>query len=269
LFDMSNTLLKNCSCPPVEIVSIPGAQGSTGAAGTNGTNGINSFAITNANLTIPTTGTNTTVSVTNASWTVVGQVVYISDGTNAAHFQVTAIQTSPPVLTINALGNTGDSSATTVINTGAMVVPSGVQGPSGFTALATNSLNTAGSQNLTNTPAQALATTLTLAGAAAHTYLLFAVVRLDYAGASFSGGQVVTLSIRRTNNTAANVQTMNLATIPTTTLTGSMGQLALVAIPYTTVGNGDTIQPFISVSATPSAGNLNVVESSISALQLS
>jgi len=265
---MSNTNPNNCACPPVEVVTVPGVQGSTGPAGTNGTNGINSYTVTTAGLTIPTTGTTVQIGVANAQWAVVGQNVFVSDGTNLANFQVTGIQISPPVLTLKALGYTGDSASTTVIASGASVVPSGVQGTAAFTPVATNNAAGSGSQNLSNTPAQALSVGLTLAGAAGKTYMLFARVRLDYVGATFAAQQAVTLTIRRTNNTAANIASSSIATQIVTTVTYGMGELSVIGIPYTTSGSGDVIQPFISVATAPGAGNLNVVEASISALEL-
>lgn len=263
-----NTLSNNCPCPPVEVVEVPGVQGSTGAAGSNGTNGINSYTATTANLIIPTTGTTVQIGVANTSWTVIGQNVFISDGTNLANFQITGIQASPPVLTLKALGYTGDTAATGTITAGAAVVPSGVQGPSAFTPIATNNAATGGSQNLSNTPAQALSVGLTLAGSAGKTYMLFARIRLDYVGATFAAQEAVTLTIRRTNNTAANIASTSVATQILTAVTYGAGELSVIAIPYTTSGTSDVIQPFVSVAATPSAGNLNVVEASISALEL-
>lgn len=197
----------------------------------------------------------------------VGQTIFISDGTNLAHFQVTALQVSPPVATIKALGNNGDSASTTVINSGASVSPSGVQGSPGFTVLGTNSAATGGSQAVSATPSQALSASLTLTGAASKTYMLFARVRLDMVGATFAAMRNVTLTLRRTNNTPANNGSTSIGTPIVTTVTYGMGEMTICA-PYTTNGSGDTLQPFISIDVVPSAGQLNVVEASISALEL-
>lgn len=267
---MSNTLAKNCSCPSPEIVAVPGAQGSTGAAGANGTNGVNAYTVTKADLTIPATGSTVDVGVANNSWNVIGQTVFVSDGLDLAHFKVTAIQASPPALTLKALGYNGDTVSTIVITSGAKVVSGGVQGSNGFTVLGTNNAATGGSQNLTATPAQALSVTLTLTGAAAKTYMLFARVRIDYAAATISATQVVTLTIRRTNNTGANMASSTMQTaIVTPTLSYTAGEIT-VMIPYTTSGVGDIIQPFVSIDsvANISAGHVNVVEASISAIEL-
>jgi len=198
---------------------------------------------------------------------VVGQFLFISDGTNLAHFQITAIQASPPVITIKALGNNGDTAATNVIANGASVSPAGVQGSNGFTVLGTTSAATGGSQALTITPSQALSASLTLVGSAGKTYMLHARVRLDYVGATFGANQTVTLTLRRTNNTAANNGSTTIQTAVVTTVTYGLGELSIMA-PYTTAGASDVLQPFISVSVAPSAGSLNVVEAAITAIEL-
>jgi len=262
-----NTVGQNCPCPSPEIVAIPGAQGATGAAGTSGTNGVNAFTVTTSQITIPATNASTVALVANASWAVVGQNVFISDGTNLANFLVTAVQISPPQLTITALGYTGDTAASGTIQAGAQVITGGKQGPVGFVPVATSSANSAGSQALTTSPAQALATTLNLAGSAGKTYVLIMRVRFDFAGATFGSNQVVTATIRRTNNTGTNIASSGIATGSPTTITGPLGEVTCFAA-YTTAGSGDTIQPFVSVANTPSAGALNVVESSIVALEL-
>jgi len=264
---MSTTNPNPCACPSPDVVAVPGVQGAPGAPGSNGTNGVNAYTVTTQNFTIPTTGSTGTVSVANVSWMVVGQFLFISDGTNLAHFQITAIQASPPVITIKALGNNGDTAATNVINNGASVSPGGVQGSNGFTVLGTNSAATAGSQNVTATPAQALSATLTLAGSANKTYLLMARVRLDMVGATFAAMRNVTLTLRRTNNTGANILSTSIGTPIVTTVTYGMGELTIFAT-YTTNGASDVVQPFISIDTIPSAGNLNVVEASITALEL-
>lgn len=264
---MSNIADKNCPCPSPEVVAVPGAQGSTGPAGTNGTNGVNSFTVTTATVTIPATASTVVASVANNSWMVVGQNLFVSDGTNLANFQVTAIQAAPPQVTLKALGYNGDSAPTVVIAAGATVSPGGVQGSNGFTVLATNSAATGGSQAVTATPSQALAASLTLTGSAGKTYLLAARLRLDYVGATFGANQVVTLTIRRTNNTAANVISTTIEAAVVTTVTYGLGELTAL-VPYTTAGASDVIQPFVSVSVIPSAGSLNVVEASITALEL-
>ena len=262
------TVLNNCGCPTPVVVDVPGTEGEPGAAGAAGTDGVNSFTVTTASLTIPTTASTVPIAVANLSWMVVGQNVFVSDGTNLANFQVTALQIAPPVATLKALGYNGDSAATVVIAAGATISPGGVQGSSAAVVLATNSQATGGTQTLTITPAQALAATLTLSGTIGKTYLLSCLALLNYVGATFAANQTVTLTLRRTNNTAADIATSTFQTAIVTTVTASVGQLSVLAVPYTTVGVSDTVQAYLSVSVVPSAGSLQVGEASITALQL-
>ena len=265
---MSDTLTKNCPCPSPEIVAIPGAQGGTGQAGANGANGINAFSATTQNFTIPATNSTVAVPVSQVAWNVVGEYLFVSDGVNLAHFQVTAIQSNPPQLTLKALGYNGDSAPANTINSGAVVVPGGVQGPTPFVPVATQNAATGGSQAVSATPTQALTATLTLSAAGAgKTYLLRARLRLDYVGATFAANQTVTLAIRRTNNTAGNLVLTTLQTAVVTTVTYGFGEIT-AEIPYTTVGVSDVVQPFVLLSVIPSAGSFNVVEASITALEL-
>ncbi len=262
------TTLNNCPCPTSEIVAVPGVQGATGAAGASGSNGVNSYTLTTATLAIPATSSTVQIAVANLSWMVVGQNVFVSDGTNLANFQVSALQASPPVATLKALGYNGDSAPAVVIASGATVTPAGVQGTAGSSVTATNSSATGGSQAVTATPAQALAATLTLTGSAGKTYLLTALVRLDYVGATFAANQTVTVKIRRTNNTAGDIATSTFMLAIVTTITYTAGQVAVIAFPYSTAGISDVVQVFVSVSVIPSAGALNVVEAAITAARL-
>ncbi len=263
-----STTLNNCPCPSSETVAIPGVQGATGAAGAAGSDGVNAYTVTTADFTIPAINATVAVSVAVLSWMVIGQNVFVSDGTNLGNFQVTALQITPPVATLKFLGYNGDSAPTVVIASGATVVPGGVQGSAASSVTATNSSATGGSQALSATPTQALAASLTLTGSAGKTYLLSALVRLDYVGATFAANQTVTVKIRRTNNTAADIATSTLMLAIVTTVTYSVGQVAVIEFPYTTSGISDTVQPFVSVSVAPSAGALNVVEAFITAARL-
>lgn len=265
---MSAAVCNDCPCPTTSVTEIPGSPGQNGAAGAAGSNGVNSFTVTTQNLVIPATGATVTVSVGNLTWAVVGQNVFISDGTHLANFQVTALQASPPVMTLRALGYNGDSAAAVTINSGATVSPGGVQGTNGFTVLATNNSATGGSQNLSVTPSQSNGVSLTLVGSAAKTYTLSCRVRVDYVGATFAANQTVTVSLRRTNNTAATLASSTMGTAIVTTVTYSLGEISVITFPYTTVGVSDIIQVFISVSVVPSAGVINAVETSLSAVEL-
>lgn len=286
---MSNTILNHCACPSPEIVAIPGLPGSGGGgSGTAGTNGVNAFTITggSGSVTIPASaGLSQTFPVLNASWMAVGQVLLVGGGASQGTFQVTAVNTTsnPNNFTGTFKNQTGDVPSSSIAPGSSVVVagfsgPAGSNGTNGFTVLGTNNSATGGTQALTATPAQALSMTLTLAASAAKTYLLSCRLRLDYVGATLASNQTVTLTLRRTNNTAANISSSTLMTevIPNldiqyyliSTLTKSLGELGVYTFPYTTVGVGDVIQPFISISVIPSAGSVNVVEASISAVEI-
>ena len=103
------------------------------------------------------------------------------------------------------------------------------------------------------------------------TYLLLSTVRMDYNAATFAAVRDVTLKLRRTNNTAADITnattTFKTEIITTLTFTAFDGQLP--AIIYTTPRNNDIIQLFGSVDTVPTAGSLDAVEASILAIKIS
>jgi hypothetical protein len=47
-----------------------------GATGPSGAAGVNAFTTTTSSFTVPASGATTTVNVTNATWIVVGQILY-------------------------------------------------------------------------------------------------------------------------------------------------------------------------------------------------
>jgi hypothetical protein len=87
---------------------------------------------------------------------------------------------------------------------------------------------------------------------------------LFYNGATFVSAQDITIKLRRTNNTAADIANseIELASFVLTTFTGSIS-VAIPAIIYTTQNIGDRIAIFIDVAAAPSAGTLEVSEDSL------
>lgn len=122
----------DASCLPSspQNVNTPGPEGVAGANGANGSDGINAFTYTTGDVLIPDALSNVAspVGVANSTWMALGQVIFISDGTNIAHFSVVAIL-SPTSVTLQFLGYTGDSAPGAVIATGATVSPSGTQPP--------------------------------------------------------------------------------------------------------------------------------------------
>ena len=102
------------------------------------------------------------------------------------------------------------------------------------------------------------------------TYLLLSRAELDYNGATFAASRTVTLKLRRTNNTAADVANSSLAakTEITTTVTATFGDFVLPPVIYTTTNNNDIIQIFGSVDTGPSAGSLDASSADIVAIRL-
>lgn len=102
------------------------------------------------------------------------------------------------------------------------------------------------------------------------TYKISARAYVKYSGATYAGNQTLTIKLRRTNNTAADVSnsstTVDLEILTTTTK--AVGVIVLPDIIYTTSNNDDIIQLWGAVSATPSAGNVVVNEASIVAHRL-
>lgn len=104
----------------------------------------------------------------------------------------------------------------------------------------------------------------------AGTYLLIGRAFLKYNAATYAGSQTATVKLRRTNNTAADVTsattTVTLRII--TTITDSVGVISIPAVIYTTSNSDDVISAYGSLSATPSAGSVDVSEASIVAIRL-
>lgn len=97
------------------------------------------------------------------------------------------------------------------------------------------------------------------------TYLIFARARVDYNAATFAAPQEVTIKLRRTNNTAADITSgsAGIKTAIVTTVTQSLGHVVLPPTIYSTSNSDDVIQLFGSVAAAPGAGSLDVTEAEI------
>lgn len=104
----------------------------------------------------------------------------------------------------------------------------------------------------------------------AGTYLILGRVNLKYNAATFADSRTVTLKLRRTNNTPADLTngSMTALTDIITTLTYTMGVFNLQPVVYTTAVATDIIQLFGDVSVVPTAGSLDAVEASIVAIRL-
>jgi hypothetical protein len=170
---------------------------------------------------------------------------------------------SPPALRPPlpvALGGTGSTSASTA------------RTALGVTSANQKSVVASGSAyTLTATPA-ALdfgttdpAITLDAAG----TYLIFASAKSNYVGATFAASKTMTIKLRRTNNTAADLTggTVTIGTDIVTTLTNTFRNNSWFCV-YTTANTDDAITLFADVSELPSAGSMTVSEASIVAIRL-
>lgn len=104
----------------------------------------------------------------------------------------------------------------------------------------------------------------------AGTYLLFARAVLDYVGATFAASQAVTLKLRRTNNTPADLSNGSVVvdTDTITTLSYTFGTFVLPPVVYTTPRTDDAITIFGDVAVLPSAGSLDAVAAEIVAVRL-
>jgi hypothetical protein len=108
--------------------------------------------------------------------------------------------------------------------------------------------------------------TLTKAG----TYLLLASATVQLVAATFAANQNVTVKVRRTNNTAADVSNAvaSLGTGVRTTITEGLGVLQLPAVFYTTAAITDVVTLFGDVAVLPGAGSIQVTAASIVAVRL-
>lgn len=106
---------------------------------------------------------------------------------------------------------------------------------------------------------------------AAGTYAIRARIRVALNAATFAANQTLTVKLRRTNNTAADVANSS-ATWVVPIVTAQTNTLAVIILPevlYTTALTTDTIQLFSDISVVPSAGTISIDAASIVAVRLS
>lgn len=102
------------------------------------------------------------------------------------------------------------------------------------------------------------------------TYRVYGMAVIEYIGATFAANQAVTLTLRRTNNTAANltsgtiIHTLQIVT----TLTGTAAIVNWEAAAYTTANTTDSLTIFADVAVLPSAGRVDLSQSFIKAERL-
>jgi len=103
------------------------------------------------------------------------------------------------------------------------------------------------------------------------TYAIRAKVKVNLIGATFAANRTLTVKLRRTNNTAADLANSSTTwTVPiVTTLTNTLAVIELPEVFYTTALTNDTIQLFADISVLPTAGSITIEEASIVAIRTS
>lgn len=103
----------------------------------------------------------------------------------------------------------------------------------------------------------------------AGTYRLNGRVNLKFNGATFAANRTVTLKLRRTNNTAADVSnaTTDIGTGIVTTVSGELSIITIPEVFYTATA-GDSITIFGSINTGPTAGTVDATEASITAIRV-
>lgn len=106
---------------------------------------------------------------------------------------------------------------------------------------------------------------------AAGTYALRARVKVALNGATFAANRTLTLKLRRTNNTAADVSNSTTTWIVpiVTTITNTLAVIDLPEVLYTTALANDSLTIFADISVLPTAGTISIDEASIVAVRLS
>lgn len=102
------------------------------------------------------------------------------------------------------------------------------------------------------------------------TYLLMAVARVEYTGATFAASRLLTLQINRTNNTPGLIggdarHFFNTPIITTQTYTAGLFTWYTL---YSTSNSDDVLQLFGDISVLPSAGSIQVANARITAIRL-
>lgn len=266
-----------CTTPPS--VNVPGPAGNNAYT-----------TIAAPGFTLPAVSANVTVPVTFSGWMVVGQFLFCA---GPANFQVVRIDSSTSVV-LKFLGLTGDLAAGVVVAAGVGLTPAAIslasqlplliaQGGTGAATKAaaalalgvgqnpTSNYGTGANYTFTTTPALLdFGTTDPITTiAAAGTYLLMGRAVIQFSGTTWDASRIITLKLRRTNNTAADISNATTSYYTrTVAVAESWGQIVpLPAVLYTATA-GDIIQLWGSVSALPTAGTLYTSEASIIAVPL-
>jgi len=105
---------------------------------------------------------------------------------------------------------------------------------------------------------------------AAGTYAIRAKIKVALNGATFAANRTLTVKLRRTNNTPADLANSSTTWIVpvVTTITNTLAVIELPEVLYTTALANDTVQLFADISVVPTAGTISIDEASIIAVRL-
>lgn len=115
-------------------LGLPGPQGQigptgrVGAPGPQGPPGRNSFSYLSQRFTVPELGDTVNQSVTDTSWMVAGQLLYIPGG---GTFTVVGAPTDPNIVTLANSGDPDNAPFGSQIASGSVISPANMRGPSG------------------------------------------------------------------------------------------------------------------------------------------
>jgi hypothetical protein len=200
----------------------------------------------------------------------VGELVFISDGTTFATFQVTAIGSSTQ-FTAKFLGYPLDASAGATILLGAIVTPTG-QRPSSFAPQSAYGSGTVYELTITDGILGVGTNPPTLVLSSTGLYLLFATATVNLLSAT-TANESVNIHLRRTNPAPANIAPTMLNLLPNvTTLTQAFGLLSMPCVAYAGTA-GDTIELWGTIGVqisnfAPGTHSVRVTQTSLVAVRL-
>lgn len=130
----------SCGCDAnVFTVPVPGPMGIPGAPGATGSNGHSAFTVSTAAFLMPAEGANVAVEVQDATAFAVGEIFYVYSPPAVGYFELMAV-TDTQHITLKNLKNTAagtyaiNSAPGTNFIVGAILTPTGLQGPAGAAA---------------------------------------------------------------------------------------------------------------------------------------
>jgi hypothetical protein len=280
----------NPCCATPTTTQVPGPAGADGAAGAAGSAGVNAYTtVSSGSPNTPAINGSISIPVASSVWITIGQVIFIQGSgyylvtakADTTHFTGTYMDVSP------------NTNSTNAISAGSGVSPAGPDlanpltlsrgGTGSATATPARSALGIGGANLsvyasgtayvlTATPAllDFGTTDPSLVINAPGVWLILARARIDNNAKTTAAVRTITLKLRRTNNTAADIanSSTGIKTAIMTTLTFTLATVDLQPIIYTTTNSDDIIQLWGSADDISGAGTFDAVEASIVAVKL-